>query len=280
MQLVADYLSLVPNDRCGNRSDSTVALHPLGGVFTMNSEAIRIDDLSVSYGANLAIHQISGAFERGSLTAIAGPNGAGKSTLLKALMGEIATTGSIDRGALQTRDIGYLPQASSIDRSFPITVADVVCFGAWKHMGVFGGISATATDAMHRALLDVGLPGMKNRQISELSVGQFQRVLFARLLVQDAKVIVLDEPFTAVDSRTVYDLTQIILKWKEEGRTVIAVLHDFEQIRLTFPKTLLLSHTVVGWGRTEDVLTEKNLNTARVLAEEWGDSIRQGQQLI
>lgn len=256
-----------------------MARHHLGGVFAMSSVAICVDDLSVSYGSTPAIRGVSGAFEHGSLTAIAGPNGAGKSTFLKALMGEVSATGTIDRGALKARDIGYLPQASSIDRSFPITVADVVCLGAWKHMGFFGGVSSKATIAMRQALQDVGLVGMGDRHINALSVGQFQRVLFARLLVQDAKVLVLDEPFTAVDSRTVHDLTQIILKWKQEGRTVIAVLHDFDQIRATFPRTLLLSHTVIGWGSTKDVLTDKNLNRARALAEQWGESTDQRQYL-
>ncbi|MBK5003804.1 metal ABC transporter ATP-binding protein [Pseudomonas sp. S60] len=245
----------------------------------MNSAAIRVDKLSVSYGAAPAIREVTGVFEPGSLTAIAGPNGAGKSTLLKALMGEIATTGSVDLGVVQAPDIGYLPQASAIDRSFPITVADAVCLGAWKHIGVFGGLSMKGTAVMRQALQDVGLAGMESRPISDLSVGQFQRVLFARLLVQDARVIVLDEPFTAVDSRTIHDLTQLILRWKQDGRTVIAVLHDFDQIRSTFPQTLLLSHRVVAWGSTEDVLTESNLSKARALAECWDVSTDQERRV-
>lgn len=270
---------MAPVVRGGCRLGSIVACDKLGGGFAMSNAPIRVDNLSVSYGAAPAIREVTGAFEPGSLTAIAGPNGAGKSTLLKALMGEIVATGSVDLGVLRAPDIGYLPQASAIDRSFPITVADVVCLGAWKHIGVFGGLSTKGTNSMRLALQDVGLAGMENRQISALSVGQFQRVLFARLLVQDARVIVLDEPFTAVDSRTVHDLTQIILRWKQDGRTVIAVLHDFDQIRSTFPQTLLLSHKVVAWGSTEDVLTEKNLSKARALAEGWEVSTDQERRV-
>ena len=100
-----------------------------------------------------------------------------------------------------------------------------------------------------------------------LTVGQCQHDLFVRLLFQAARVIVLDEPFTAVDSHTIHCLPQLILRWNHDVRTVIAVLHDFDQIKSTFPQTLLLSHRVVAWGSTEEVLTENNLSKARALAE-------------
>lgn len=235
----------------------------------MKGAAISLHDLSVHYGDSPALVGVTGRFEPGSLTAIAGPNGAGKSTLLKAFMGEVGASGRVELGGVRRADIGYLPQASAIDRSFPISVADVVCLGAWKRMGVLGGLSASMIEAVHRALHEVGLAGMQGRPIGALSVGQFQRVLFARLLVQDAQVIVLDEPFTALDSRTVDDLTQVIETWHRAGRTVIAVLHDLEQIHALFPQTLLLAHRVVAWGPTRQVLTAQNLNEARALAQDW-----------
>ncbi|HWA44287.1 MAG TPA: ABC transporter ATP-binding protein [Hypericibacter adhaerens] len=236
----------------------------------MTLAPIRFNDVSIAYDRHLAVRHLSGSFAPGSLTAIAGPNGAGKSTLLKALMGELrVAAGSIDRGGLRVRDVGYLPQAVDIDRRFPLTVADTVMLGAWRETGAFGSIAAAAALRARKALTAVGLEGFERRHIGSLSAGQFQRVLFARLLLQDAKVIVLDEPFTAIDARTTRDLLEIVRRWHGDGRTVIAVLHDFEQVRTHFPQTLLLARGAVDWGPTETALSPANLLRARAMAESW-----------
>ncbi len=116
---------------------------------------------------------------------------------------------------------------------------------------------------MVRALHTVGLAELADRSVGSLSGGQFQRVLFARLLLQDAAVILLDEPFRAVDTKTVEDLIQLIERWHGEGRTVLAALHDIEQVRAYFPRTLLLAREVVAWGETADVLTLENFTKSR-----------------
>jgi zinc/manganese transport system ATP-binding protein len=121
------------------------------------------------------------------------------------------------------------------------------------------------------ALATVGLEGFETRHIGALSAGQFQRVLFARLLLQDARVILLDEPFTAIDARTTRDLLDIVARWHGDGRTVIAVLHDFEQVRAHFPQTLLLARRLIGWGPTHQVLSSANLLQARAMAERWDE---------
>ncbi|MBN8950450.1 ABC transporter ATP-binding protein [Rhizobium sp. 60-20] len=236
------------------------------------SELIRLKNLTVTYERHPAVHHISGGFAEGSLTAIAGPNGAGKSTLLKAIVGELPLAeGSIDRGALARSDFGYLPQAADINRRFPISVADTVMLGAWKNAGAFGQFSRKDGERAREALDIVGLSGFERRHIGALSAGQFQRVLFARLLLQDARVILLDEPFTAIDQRTTADLLKLVLRWNREGRTVIAVLHDFEQVRAHFPETLLIARELVGWGKTQDVMSPANLIKARAMAERWDD---------
>ena len=218
------------------------------------------------------MHHLSGAFQPGSLTAVTGPNGAGKSTLLKALMGEIAPhEGTIDLGDMSVRDLGYLPQAAEIDRHFPLSVADTVMLGAWRRIGAFGRVTKAIATRAREALSAVGLDGFESRSIRALSAGQFQRVLFARLLLQDARVIVLDEPFTAIDARTTRDLLEIIVRWHGEGRTVIAVLHDFEQVRAHFPNTLLLARELIAWGPTETALSGRNLLNARSMAEAWDE---------
>lgn len=219
------------------------------------------------------MHHVSGCFAPGSLTAVAGPNGSGKSTLLKALMGELPLAeGSIDRGGLPIRDIGYLPQVAEIDRHFPLTVADTVMLGAWRQNGAFTGTTPATALKARQSLAAVGLEGFERRHIGSLSTGEFQRVLFARLLLQDAAVIILDEPFAAIDARTTSDLLQIIRRWHEDGRTVIAVLHDFDRIKAHFPQTLLLARQSVHWGPTDDALSSTNLLRARAMAENWDEN--------
>lgn len=236
----------------------------------MNAAAITLDNVSVAYGHEQAVSHITGTFLMGSLTAIAGPNGAGKSTLLKALVGEVRpSSGLIAWGGASMNDLGYLPQAAEVDRSFPLSVADTVLMGAWRRTGAFRGISKAVAEAARAALVAVGLEGIERHHISTLSAGQFQRVLFARLMLQDAKVILLDEPFTAIDARTTRDLLDIVLRWNRDGRTIIAVLHDFEQVRSYFPDTLLLARRQIAWGPTGDTLTAGNLVNAKTIAEAW-----------
>jgi zinc/manganese transport system ATP-binding protein len=239
----------------------------------MTAPLIRLENVTITYERHPAVHHVSGAFQAGSLTAIAGPNGAGKSTLLKAIMGELRPAqGAIDRGPFKRTDFGYLPQAAEINRKFPISVADTVMLGAWRNAGAFGRISANDMRLAREALDAVGLRGFEARHIGSLSAGQFQRVLFARLLLQDARVILLDEPFTAIDQRTTRDLLDIILRWNSDGRTVIAVLHDFDQVRSHFPETLLLARELVGWGATNEVTSAENLIKARAMAERWDEN--------
>lgn len=238
----------------------------------MSLPDIRLQDVTIAYDRHPAVHHVSGTFAAGSLTAVTGPNGAGKSTLLRGLMGEFPDMeGRIDLGGLSRRDFGYLPQAAQIERQFPLSVADTVLLGAWRQIGAFGGASRQHLERAHEALRQVGLEGFERRHISALSAGQFQRVLFARLLLQDAKVIVLDEPFTAIDARTMHDLLQVILRWHADGRTVIAVLHDFDQVRAHFPTTLLMAHELIAWGETAGALCADNLRRARAMAEHWDE---------
>ncbi len=235
----------------------------------MSSDVIRFDDVTIAYNRHPAVHHISGTITAGSLTAIAGPNGAGKSTLLKAIAGELRpAAGTVEHG-LQRNEFGYLPQAADIDRRFPISVIETVLIGAWRQTGAFGRVGKGEMTNALQAMSAVGLEGFESRQIGSLSAGQLQRVLFARLLLQDAKVILLDEPFTAIDARTTRDLLDIIARWHGERRTVIAVLHDFEQIRAHFPQSLLLAREPIAWGPTAEVMSSQNLLKARAMAERW-----------
>jgi zinc/manganese transport system ATP-binding protein len=231
---------------------------------------IALEDLTLAYERRPAVHHLTGRFEAGSLTAVVGPNGAGKSTLLRAIAGAVRpASGRLDLGDLRRRDIAYLPQQASIDRSFPISVLDTLLMGDWRHSGLFAAIGGAARRRAHEALSAVGLEGFGDRPIGSLSAGQFQRVLFARMLLQDARLILLDEPFTAVDQRTTADLLALIGRWHDESRTVIAVLHDLDQVREAFPAVLYLAREVVDWGPTARVLTAANQLKARAMAEGW-----------
>jgi zinc/manganese transport system ATP-binding protein len=225
-------------------------------------------NLTLGYGRHPAVHHITGEVARGELLAIVGPNGAGKSTLLKGIVGELKPlSGRLDLDGLTKRDIAYLPQVFEIDRSFPISVFDCVAMGLWRQIGALRGLDARGRDHVIGALGTVGLIELADRPVGTLSGGQFQRVLFARLLLQDAKLILLDEPFRAVDTKTVADLIHLIERWHREGRTVLAALHDMEQVRTHFPRTLLLAREVVAWGETRAVLTPANLAKSREITE-------------
>ncbi|WP_339115352.1 ABC transporter ATP-binding protein [Thioclava sp. GXIMD2076] len=231
---------------------------------------ITFDNVTLSYDRRPAVHHLSGCFAHGSKTAIVGPNGAGKSTLMKALMRQrLGVEGRIDFGGLRPNDFGYLPQLAEIERGFPMTVSDVVVMGAWRRIGAFRSIGKGFAQKVAAALEAVGMSGFESRMISSLSGGQMQRTLFARLIVQDAQVILLDEPFTAIDEATTRDLLDIIARWHGEGRTVIAVLHDIQQVRAAFPETLLIARRMIGWGSTPQVLTEDNLRIARNTTTAW-----------
>jgi zinc/manganese transport system ATP-binding protein len=232
---------------------------------------VTLDNLTVSYRQHPALHHISGQFAKGSLTAVVGPNGSGKSTLLKSIMGLLPLAGGQMAVTAPRRRMAYLPQVAEIDRSFPMAVQDCVLLGFWPGFGAWSGVTDVQSAQVLTALQAVGLEGFESRPLNSLSSGQFQRVLFARLLVQDAQLILLDEPFSAMDSKTTAALLGLIAQWHTQGRTVIAVLHDDTQVRTHFPQTLLLAREMVAWGATDQVMTVAHLRQARALAEAWDD---------
>ena len=233
---------------------------------------LTLRDVTLGYDRHPAVHHLSGEVASGTLLAVVGPNGAGKSTLFRGLVGILRPlSGAISLHGLDARDVAYLPQIADIDRSFPITVFDFVGTGLWRATGLFGGIGKGERGKIQRALAAVGLTGFENRTIGTLSGGQLQRLLFARVMLQDARLIVLDEPFNAIDSRTARDLLALVKRWHQEGRTVLAALHDLEMVRANFPETLLLARGPVAWGATEEVLSPDNLLVAMRMCEAFDD---------
>jgi zinc/manganese transport system ATP-binding protein len=240
---------------------------------------IRCENLTLGYERHPAVHHLNAEIPRGALVAIIGPNGAGKSTLLKGIAGELrALDGHIHlppqlpaAAQGQRAGIAYMPQRSELDASFPVSVFDVVAMGLWHELGAFGGLTRTQRQRVIEALDAVGLGGFAARPIGSLSGGQLQRARFARLILQDAPLILLDEPFAAIDARTVDDLVRLILRWNEQGHTILTVVHDFAQVHRHFPTSLLLARELVAYGPTQEVLTEPLLARARHLSEAFDD---------
>ncbi len=232
------------------------------------THAIAFQNVTLGYDRNPAVIQLQTEIPEGSLTAVVGPNGAGKSTMLKGIVGTLSPlSGQVSFGTIDRANIAYLPQQSEVDRAFPMSVVDLVAMGLWREVGPFGSLGSAYHGRIAEAISAVGLEGFEARPIGALSGGQLQRALFARLLLQDASLVLLDEPFTAIDARTMVDLIGVVTRWHGEGRTVLAVLHDFELVRVHFPRTLMLARRLVAHGPTAHVLTAENQFRARQMCE-------------
>lgn len=237
----------------------------------MPKACITFSDLTLGYNSHPAVHHLDGEVAEGSLLAVVGGNGSGKSTLMKGIVGVLKPMAGACTVAAGTR-LAYLPQQSELDRSFPARVVDLVSLGLWPVRGLLRRHRAEDRETVARALSAVGLEGFEQRPIDTLSGGQLQRALFARVLVQDADLILLDEPFNAIDARTVTDLIALIKRWHGESRTVLVVVHDLDLVREHFPQALLLARQPVAWGDARPTLSAENLLRARQFHEAWDEN--------
>ena len=231
---------------------------------------IRLNNLTLAFERHPAVHHLTVTIDRGEWLAIVGPNGAGKSTLLNAMAG-LTTIHEGDIKGLCPDTVAYLPQQTQLDESFPITVFELVTTGLWDKLGFSKSLGTSQHKQCEDAIAAVGLQGFEHRMINTLSGGQLQRSLFARVLLQDQPVILLDEPFNAIDAKTLADLTQVIKQWHQDERTIIMVTHDLDYVQKHCPQTLLLARECIGHGATNDILTAENLKRARQLSEAFDD---------
>lgn len=216
---------------------------------------ITLQNAVVGYDRTPLFPPLDGHFATGSLTAVIGVNGAGKSTLLKSLAGlHPLLGGKLSFAGGKAPAMAYLPQLAELDRQFPILVQDLVAMGCWPQSGLFGGVNKRSMQQIASALATVGMSSMAREAVGELSGGQLQRVLFARLLVQQSPLILLDEPFTGIDAATTLLLLRVIAQLHWQGRTVVAVLHDISIVANHFPTALLLTPERCHWDHTERVL--------------------------
>jgi len=214
---------------------------------------IRIENLSVSYKETLALKDISLVLQGPTITGIIGPNGAGKSTLLKGMLGIIPHQG---QAFLDDKEV------KNIDYNFPIKVKECVSLGLFPSIPLFRSLNAKHWKKVEEALEIVGLADYAERQISQLSGGQFQRVLIARCLVQEADYILLDEPFVGIDSVSEEIIMNTLRDLKKAGKTVLIVHHDLSKVSHYFDQVLLVNREVIAFGPTKETFTEANLKEA------------------
>ncbi|MGX7111671.1 metal ABC transporter ATP-binding protein [Gemella cuniculi] len=227
---------------------------------------INIENLVVSYKDTIAIDNITLTMEGPSILGIIGPNGAGKSTLLKAILGIIPSSGKTyidDKSSIDSlNNIAYVEQKINIDYHFPIKVKECVSLGLFPKIKLFHKLKKEHWEKVDNALKIVGLEEFSNRQISELSGGQFQRVLIARCLVQEAEYIFLDEPFIGIDSVSEEIIMNTLRELKAKGHTILIVHHDLRKVSYYFDKVLLLNKKVIAYGDTKNTFTKENLTKA------------------
>ncbi len=233
----------------------------------MNPYILRFNDVTVRFDHRAALESITEQVRCNSLTAIVGPNGAGKTTLLRSILGwHPLSTGEIRIGDSHAHHalprLAYLPQRAEIDWDFPVTVGAVVEQGRYPHLGPFRSFDRGDREAVAKAIQEMGLESMVNRQIRLLSGGQQQRVFLARALAQGADIFLLDEPFSSLDMRATEDLLALFQEWKTQGRTLLAVVHDLDMARRAFDHVLLLRSKLIASGEPSSVLTESNLQAA------------------
>ena len=225
-------------------------------------------DITLGYGGNTTAAGLNFSLQAGQICAVIGHNGAGKSTLVRTLLGlQPPVAGRFDWAGGQPRDIAYLGQTSERDHQFPIRVKDVVAMGVWKGLGFWTGIDRTTADRVECALARTRLTDMADRPLYECSSGQLQRCFFARAIAQDAPVLLLDEPFSAIDQTTESRLIDIIREWRDEGRAVMIVLHDISSVMALSDCCLLLGAGQAVFGRTDDIITTENLISFNYLTE-------------
>jgi ABC-type Mn2+/Zn2+ transport system ATPase subunit len=226
----------------------------------MTDAILRVDDLSVRYNGSQALEGVSLTVHEGEKVAIVGPNGAGKSTLFKALVGLIpAVAGSI---WTNSAEMAYVTQRSAVDWSFPVTVHDVVMMGRIAKMGWLRWQRPRDREIVQRCLAQVGMAEQANCQIGELSGGQQQRVFIARALAQEARILLMDEPFSGVDAAAQEAILDLLQTLPQRGVTLLVSTHDLNLAVERFDRIALLNRRLVAYGLPRQVIRPETLAAA------------------
>ncbi|PSB50264.1 manganese transporter [filamentous cyanobacterium Phorm 6] len=233
----------------------------------MNKISIDIENVTVAYHGKVALHSASLQLQPGTICGLVGMNGAGKSTLFKAIMGFVKpNTGRVLINGLPIRQVqksnlvAYVPQSEEVDWNFPVNVYDVVMMGRYGYMNLLRIPGSIDKQAVRESLERVEMWDMRDRQIGELSGGQKKRTFFARALAQQAKVLLLDEPFAGVDIKTEKMMINLLMELRQTGHTILVSTHDLESITTFCDQVVLINRSILAYGNTSEVFTEENLS--------------------
>jgi ABC-type Mn2+/Zn2+ transport system ATPase subunit len=227
--------------------------------------AIEVSDLWAGYNGQAALEGVTLTIEEGCLAGLVGPNGSGKSTLLRVILGlhrpwrgEVRLFGQkVDRAR---RLLGYMPQVELVDWAFPVSVFDVVMMGRYGRLGLLRNPIRRDREAVWHCLEQVGMTDLARRQIGELSAGQQRRVLIARTLAQEPRILLLDEPFTGLDAAAQHDLLDLFNKVRAAGKTLLVATHDLSCVAAAFDHAACLNRKIIAFGEPRTIFTEEVLN--------------------
>lgn len=228
---------------------------------------IEIRNLNVDYFGNSALENINMDIPFGHTIGIIGPNGAGKSTFIKSLLEVIKKrTGTVRVEGKDIseykRKIAYVPQKNDVDLSFPITVKDTVLTGTYPNLRIFQRPGKKERETVEQCMAMVDISDLANKQISNLSGGQLQRVFIARALAQQANVFFLDEPFVGIDLVSEKIIVKLLKHLREEGKTILIVHHDLHEVEEYFDKIIILNKKLIAFGDVKDTFTPENILSA------------------
>ena len=237
---------------------------------SLTEDSVRFDHVTVAYHQVVGIEDVSFGLGPGEFLGIIGPNGSGKTTLLRAVLGlvvpasgNVAVLGASGRGLAHVRrQVGYVPQRRALDPQFPITVREAVVMGLYPTLGSFRRLTASDRRRVEAALVAVGLLDNADHVAGHLSAGQQQRLLIARALVQEPRILLLDEPTSAVDVATRSTIVELVRRLHAERQlTTLYVTHDVNEVLPCVDKVLYINRTVRAFGSCEQVLSRETLES-------------------
>lgn len=250
---------------------------------SLTESSVRFDHVTVAYQQSVAIEDVSFELKQGEFLGIIGPNGSGKTTLLRAVLGlvrpasgTISVLGATGRDVARVRrQIGYVPQRRALDPQFPISVRGAVAMGLYPTLGAFRRPTAGERARVEQALIAVGLAESADHVAGHLSGGQQQRLLIARALVHEPRMLLLDEPTSAVDVATRFSIVELVRKLHaERGLATFYVTHDVNEVLPCVDKVLCLNRTVRAFGSCAQVVNRETLESLYggrvILAEDGG----------
>lgn len=224
-----------------------------------STPVLEVRDISVRYGDQPALENVSFALDAGTTLAVIGPNGSGKSTLLQAIMGLVPPRGG--SVACDRDDTALVLQSTDVDRSLPITVRETVRMARYARRGLFQRFRSDDHDAVAAALDRLAIAELAHRQLHDLSGGQRQRVLVAQGLAQEAGLLLLDEPVTGLDVVSREVILEVVDEEKNAGRTVVMTTHNLDDARRC-DQVLLLATKAIAFGSPDEVIREEHLRAA------------------